>query len=39
MENQDNNKIDWNDDSGEIHTVYQNMKHHQKMDFKEIMRI
>ena len=23
MENQDNNKIDWNDDSGEIHTVYQ----------------
>ncbi len=23
MENQDNNKIDWNDDSGEIHTLHQ----------------
>lgn len=23
MENQDNNKIDWNDDTGEIHTLYQ----------------
>ena len=26
MENQDNKKIDWNDDSGEIHTVHQKYK-------------